>query len=111
MAEMIGPGWQAHGKCTTEDPELLFVVGAEQNTAKRMCNGCDAVNDCLAHALDNNIETGVWGGRTERERRALRRRFPNMNWHKLIMAQIAMEGPAVVPETGEDDEGIIADAS
>jgi WhiB family redox-sensing transcriptional regulator len=30
--------------------------------------------ECLADALDNRIEFGVWGGMTERERRALLRR-------------------------------------
>ena len=27
--------------------------------------------ECLADALDNHVEFGVWGGMTERERRAL----------------------------------------
>ena len=27
--------------------------------------------ECLAEALDNEIEWGVWGGMTERERRAV----------------------------------------
>jgi len=35
--------------------------------------------------LDNQIEFGVWGGMTERERRALLRRRPDvMSWRELL---------------------------
>ena len=40
---------------------------------------------CLAEALDNEIEWGVWGGLTERERRALLRKRPNVtSWRQLL---------------------------
>jgi WhiB family redox-sensing transcriptional regulator len=35
--------------------------------------------------LDNDIEWGVWGGMTERERRSLLRRRPNVvSWRALL---------------------------
>jgi WhiB family redox-sensing transcriptional regulator len=35
--------------------------------------------------LDNRIEFGVWGGMTERERRALLRRRPQVtSWRRLL---------------------------
>ena len=41
--------------------------------------------ECLADALDNKIEFGVWGGMTERERRALLRRKPGVtSWRELL---------------------------
>jgi WhiB family redox-sensing transcriptional regulator len=41
--------------------------------------------ECLAEALDNRIEFGVWGGMTERERRALLRRRPDVtSWRDLL---------------------------
>ena len=41
--------------------------------------------ECLADALDNRVEFGVWGGMTERERRALLRRRPHvMSWRRLL---------------------------
>ena len=44
-----------------------------------------ARTECLAEALDNGIEWGVWGGLTERERRALLRRRPNVtSWRNLL---------------------------
>jgi WhiB family redox-sensing transcriptional regulator len=43
--------------------------------------------ECLSEALDNEIEWGVWGGMTERERRALLRRRPNVtSWRVLLEA-------------------------
>ncbi len=64
--------WAARGKCLgTKD--LLFVEGAEQRRARALCMGCPVRLRCLAEALDNRIEWGVWGGMTERERRQLLR--------------------------------------
>jgi len=42
----------------------------------------------LSDALDNRVEFGVWGGMTERERRALLRRRPEVeSWYEhLIVA-------------------------
>jgi WhiB family redox-sensing transcriptional regulator len=41
--------------------------------------------ECLADALDNRVEFGVWGGMTERERRALLRRRPDVSsWRKVL---------------------------
>ncbi|GAA4954538.1 transcriptional regulator WblA [Streptomonospora halophila] len=79
------PGWAAHGLCRETDPDALFVQGAAQNRAKLICRGCPVRTECLADALDNRIEFGVWGGMTERERRALLRRRPDVaSWAKLL---------------------------
>ena len=51
-----------------------------------MCTGCPVRTECLAEALDNQIEWGVWGGMTERERRALLRRRPNASWRAVLEA-------------------------
>ncbi|MBB5926635.1 WhiB family redox-sensing transcriptional regulator [Streptomyces echinatus] len=67
------------------DPEELFVEGAAQNRAKALCNGCPVRTECLAHALDNRIEHGIWGGMTERDRRSLlRRRSTVSSWRRLL---------------------------
>jgi WhiB family redox-sensing transcriptional regulator len=40
--------------------------------------------------LDNRVEFGVWGGMTERERRALLRRRPNVtSWRRLLETAMA----------------------
>ncbi len=77
--------WSAGAACRTTDPDALFVQGAAQNRAKALCSGCVVRTECLADALDNEVEFGVWGGMTERERRALLRRRPNVtSWRRLL---------------------------
>jgi len=72
------PEWASRGACRNVDPETLFVVGAAQHKAKAICMGCPVRFDCLADALDSRTEFGVWGGMTERERRTLLRRRPDI---------------------------------
>lgn len=79
--------WQSQGTCTKIDPDELFVEGAPQNNMKRVCAGCPVKTECLATALDQGIEHGVWGGMTERERRALRRKRPNVESWADVFAQ------------------------
>ena len=77
--------WSKDARCVTADPDELFVQGAAQNRAKAMCMGCPVRTECLADALDNRVEFGVWGGMTERERRALLKRRPEVaSWRTLL---------------------------
>jgi WhiB family redox-sensing transcriptional regulator len=77
--------WSVDAACRNSDPDALFVQGAAQNRAKVICRSCPVRIACLADALDNRVEFGVWGGMTERERRALLRRRPNVtSWHRLL---------------------------
>lgn len=77
--------WPAQAACRGADPDFLFVQGAAQNRVKTMCAGCTVRTECLADALDNEIEFGVWGGMTERERRALLRKRPEViSWRSLL---------------------------
>src|SRR6478752_5381634 len=79
--------WSDFAACKGSRPDELFVRGAAQNRAKQVCGQCPVRTECLAEALDNNIEWGVWGGMTERERRALLRRRPNVtSWRRLLEA-------------------------
>jgi WhiB family transcriptional regulator, redox-sensing transcriptional regulator len=77
--------WTTRAACRDTDPDELFVQGAAQNRAKTRCFGCVVRTECLADALDNRVEFGVWGGMTERERRALLRRRPEiLSWRMLL---------------------------
>jgi WhiB family redox-sensing transcriptional regulator len=79
--------WTSLAVCRGADPDALFVQGAEQQQAKQVCLRCPVRTECLADALDNRVEFGVWGGMTERERRALLRRRPNVtSWRRLLEA-------------------------
>lgn len=94
--------WSAQAACRTTDPDELFVQGAAQNRAKAVCTGCPVRTECLADALDNRVEFGVWGGMTERERRALLRRRPTVtSWRRLLeTARTEYErGAGLLPST------------
>jgi WhiB family redox-sensing transcriptional regulator len=76
--------WLGNAACRNSDPELFFPVGdvrqarAQAEAAKKVCRRCPVRGMCLARALDNGQEAGIWGGMTEGERRRLqaRRRPP-----------------------------------
>ncbi|HWE88391.1 MAG TPA: WhiB family transcriptional regulator [Pseudonocardiaceae bacterium] len=79
--------WRVRASCRDVDPDRLFVKGADQRKAKIVCMSCPVRTECLAEALDKRIEFGVWGGMTERERRALLRRRPDvLSWRSLLDA-------------------------
>ncbi|MEO6715482.1 MAG: WhiB family transcriptional regulator [Mycobacteriales bacterium] len=79
--------WTTRAACRDSNPDELFVQGAAQNRVKATCLGCSVRMECLSDALDNRTEFGVWGGMTERERRALLRRRPNVkSWRALLEA-------------------------
>lgn len=71
--------------CLSGDPEVLFAKGPGQNWATAVCTGYFVRTECLTEALDNRTEFDVWGGMTERERRALLRRRPNVtSWSQVL---------------------------
>lgn len=71
----IIPEWQQGAVCAQVDPELFYPPkGGGATPAKGICGSCDVRLKCLKYALDNNEEFGVWGGLSERERRALKKR-------------------------------------
>jgi WhiB family redox-sensing transcriptional regulator len=77
--------WRSASRCRTSDAEDLFVTGRKQREARSFCRVCPVRTECLAHALDQRVEFGVWGGMTERERRALLRRRPDVrSWAELL---------------------------
>jgi WhiB family redox-sensing transcriptional regulator len=68
--------------------DALFPEAVDQKRARSVCMGCPVRFDCLAEALDNRIEWGVWGGLTERERRQLLRQRPDVrSWRSVLLSQ------------------------
>lgn len=72
--------WRHDALCRDEDPELFFPIGTtgpaavQVEEAKRVCARCPVTAECLSWALDTGQDAGVWGGLSEDERRALKRR-------------------------------------
>ena len=101
--------WAAKGACRGADPDTLFVQGAAQNRVKAVCFGCPVRTECLADALDNRTEFGVWGGMTERERRALLKRRPNVrSWSRLLeTARIEHQRVVVAREEWQTEDLLV----
>jgi WhiB family redox-sensing transcriptional regulator len=72
--------WRDQAACRDEDPELFFPVGTtgpallQIAEAKAVCGRCSVSSECLQWALASGQDAGVWGGLSEDERRALKRR-------------------------------------
>lgn len=79
--------WIESATCQDSDPDSLFAQGPQQSQVKAVCGGCVVRSECLAEALDNRIEFGVWGGMTERERRTLLRRHPHVTSWRTALTQ------------------------
>lgn len=76
--------------CRDEDPELFFPIGTsgpallQVEQAKSVCRNCSAIDSCLKWALESDQEAGVWGGTSEEERKAIKRRSGNRTWMRIV---------------------------
>lgn len=85
MPTVHSDDWTLQAKCRGME-DALFPEGADQKRARSICMGCPVRTECLAEALDNRIEWGVWGGMTERERRQLlRQRTDIESWSAVLL--------------------------
>jgi WhiB family redox-sensing transcriptional regulator len=76
--------WVEQAACAGVDPDLFFpdrgasLAGdvdehVDVADARRVCAGCPVRVECLEYALEAGEKFGVWGGTSEKERRAMRR--------------------------------------
>jgi hypothetical protein len=64
--------WMSEGICAQTDPEAFFPEkGGSAAEAKRICQGCPVRRICLEFALEHKERYGIYGGKSERERRKL----------------------------------------
>ena len=68
--------WMSSALCAQADPDTWIegLAGGGSHTAKRICDRCPVRADCGAHAdhlqaHDRAPIRGVWGGRTQNQRR------------------------------------------
>ncbi|PBC86900.1 WhiB family transcriptional regulator, redox-sensing transcriptional regulator [Streptomyces sp. 2224.1] len=72
--------WRHDAVCREVDPEIFFPVGntgpalLQIEEAKAVCRRCPVMGQCLQWALESRQDSGVWGGMSEDERHAMRRR-------------------------------------
>ena len=77
--------WAARALCAGQEPDALFVQGAAQRQVRTRCFACPVRLECLADALQSEANYGVWGGLTERERRAMLRHYEDVtDWWQWL---------------------------
>ncbi len=71
--------WRDQAACSGLPHSLFFPVGDDLEVAianaKRICAICPVTDDCLEFALETNEKAGIWGGTSEEDRKALRRKW------------------------------------
>lgn len=68
------PTWHENALCQQTDPESFYPErGYSADYAKTICHRCPVKDECLQWALDHDEQHGVWGGKSEKERRELKR--------------------------------------
>lgn len=104
-----GQHWTTAAACSDVSPDELFVAGAAQREARNICEECPVRLQCLADALDAKYQHGVWGGMTERERRAILRRYPEVDsWAEYLVVQgepPSLKRAKAPKETSSTDQG------
>ena len=74
--------WRNDAACADESPDLFFPIGnthparLQVEKAKVVCRRCEVVDICRKWAIESGQDSGIWGGLSEGERHALRRRNP-----------------------------------
>lgn len=64
--------WRERAVCAQIDPDLWFPEkGGNTRDAKKLCLTCTVRAQCLDFAMEHEERYGVWGGRSERERRRM----------------------------------------
>ena len=73
--DLVPAPWTVDAACAGADPSVFFPEhGRAATQAKQICAGCPVRADCLDFALASHERFGIYGGLTEKERRAEARR-------------------------------------
>jgi WhiB family redox-sensing transcriptional regulator len=71
----VGDSWTSLASCRGTESSAFFARSLpEAREAIRVCERCPVRQQCLDYAVDNDMDLGVWGGLTERQRRTYVRR-------------------------------------
>jgi WhiB family transcriptional regulator, redox-sensing transcriptional regulator len=94
-------GWRYRAACRGGDLEVFFPGrGQSAEPARQICASCPVRELCLDYALRHGIVDGIWGGLTERDRRALRSRHLSAARRKrdeaILAADAAGYGQAAI---------------
>jgi len=88
--------WRDNALCKEIGVDMFFAdtetgvkTQANKNKlAKEMCSKCKVQSACLSYALNNEINYGIWGGFTGRERNSIRTIFNNESYSVSLVNTI-----------------------
>ncbi|WP_351235447.1 WhiB family transcriptional regulator [Streptomyces sp. NPDC002133] len=94
--------WREMAACLGRDPDLFFPVGNSNSgatlmqitEAKAVCRRCPVVEQCLNWAVKAVSVDGIWGGTTEVERRAMRKRMVRRSQNNAANAARSLQRPS-----------------
>lgn len=74
--------WRDKAECRKYDPEIFFperrgkIDNRDEQVikAKAICAQCEVMAECLEYAIEKDEKFGIWGGLTEDERAAVKRK-------------------------------------
>ncbi|WP_435863458.1 WhiB family transcriptional regulator [Streptomyces prunicolor] len=99
MNPVLHPDWHEQAVCAGSDRSLFD--GPRVAAAQAVCGRCPVRAECLHDALDSNAPTGVWGGLTRKQRRALPALPADRTAAVAALRALLAETPdATLPETG-----------
>ena len=80
----LWPSWMGFAACAEVGDDFWFPEkGGSSKAAKSVCMRCEVRGACLDYALDERIPHGIWGAKSERERREILR---ERREHEAILA-------------------------
>ena len=65
--------WMREAACIGINPKVFYPGrGEDAEPAKTICRACPSTAECLNYAIENRELYGVWGGKSENQRRKMR---------------------------------------
>ncbi|WP_327591672.1 WhiB family transcriptional regulator [Streptomyces chartreusis] len=83
----LNPRWRGEALCKGKPVDLFFPTSSSEDEAEiiGLCKVCPVRTECLAHALDEHLNHGVFGGTSGKWRKNLLDRRPNVpSWNRLL---------------------------
>ena len=79
LADLLAvPSFYKDANCKGTNQDDFFPErGSSTVIAKKICSECKVQKECLEYAVERKERFGIWGGKSERERRAIRRERRN----------------------------------
>lgn len=77
LGDPAATDWMRDAVCAQSDPEAFFPEPGQPNLAveaRAVCAWCPVLVECRDWAIARPGVTGIWGGTSDRERQAMRRR-------------------------------------